>query len=145
LFIKTFIWYYILSLIIFLSSITVLLPNLALAECGIVATNFTSLNIRSRPTERSRVVGKAHKGSALRIFNYRGSWVRVKLNNGRTGYASGDYISSGYCSIVHTRSGRLNIRSRPTKRSNIVDRRNSWSRVLLNNGRMGYVSNDYLY
>lgn len=147
----------ILTTIVFLSFFTSLLPNLAFARCGIVDTGFTSLNIRSRSSERSRVIAKVHKGSALKFINNRGSWVKVKLNNGRIGYASRDYISSGSCAIVSTRSGKLNIRSRPTARSRVVGRAsrgsavrilnetNHWARVLLNNGRIGYASRDYIY
>ncbi len=147
----------ILTTIVFLSFFTSLLPNLAFARCGIVDTGFTSLNIRSRSSERSRVIAKVHKGSALKFINNRGSWVKVKLNNGRIGYANRDYISSGSCAIVRTRSGKLNIRSRPTARSRVVGRAsrgsavrilnetNNWVRVLLNNGRIGYASMDYIY
>ena len=146
----------ILTTIVFLSFVTALIPNLVFAKCGIVDTGFTSLNIRSRPSERSRVIAKVHKGSALRIINSRGYWVKVKLNNGRIGYASREYIRSGSCAIVITSSGKLNIRSRPTARSRVVGRAsrgsavsilnqaNDWARVLLNNGRIGYASRDYI-
>ncbi len=147
----------ILTTIVFLSFFATLLPNLAFARCGIVDTGFTSLNIRSRSSERSRIIAKVNKGSALRIINRRGYWVKVKLNNGRIGYASRDYISSGSCAIVRTRSGKLNIRRRPTARSRVVGRAsrgsavsilnqtNYWARVLLNNGQIGYASRDYIY
>lgn len=147
-----------LTTIVFLSCVITFIPNLTFARCGMVETNFTSLNIRSRPSTQSRIIGTAAKGSALRIIYSGNYWAKVKLNNGRIGYARGDYIRSyGVCALVGIRSGSLNIRSNPSKRSRIVGKaskgsavtiltkRSGWSRVKLNNGQTGYASMDYLY
>lgn len=141
-----------------LSCVLTFFPNLTFARCGMVETNFTSLNIRNRPSTQSRIIGTAAKGSALRIINSGNYWAKVKLNNGRIGYARGDYIRSyGVCAVVAIKSGSLNIRRSPSKRSRIVGRASKgsavtiltkkydWSRVKLNNGRTGYASMDYLY
>ena len=134
----------------------VMLPTSAFADCGIIATQSGYLNIRSGPGKAWRVIGKASKGSAVNILGSHDYWYRVKLNNGRIGYARMDYVSNGTCSIVAIRTGRLNIRSRPTQGSRVVSKvaKNSalrilewgtyWSKVKLNNGRIGYASMDYL-
>lgn len=134
----------------------VILPTSAVAGCGIIATQSGHLNIRKGPGKTWRVIGKASKGSAVNILGSLDYWYRVKLNNGKIGYARMDYVSNGTCSIVATQTGRLNIRSRPTGRSKVVSKAAKgsalrilewgtyWSKVKLNNGRVGYASMDYL-
>ena len=60
-------------------------------KCGFVVTKKTPLNIRKAPSLNARRVAKAAKGSALRILEL-GEWCKVKLNNGKIGYASSDFI-----------------------------------------------------
>ena len=139
---------------IMLSLVT--LPTSALTNCGIVATQSGRLNIRSGPGKAWRVISRASKGSALSIVGIHDYWYRVKLNNGKIGYARIDYVSSGTCSIVATETGRLNIRSRPTQGSRVISKAAKgsalrilqwgtyWSKVKLNNGKIGYASMDYL-
>ena len=134
----------------------IMLPTSAFAGCGIVATQYGQLNIRKGPYKNRRVIGKASKGSALSILGSRHDWYKVKLNNGRIGYAHMDYVTDGTCSIVATQRGRLNIRSRPTEGARVVSKvakgsavgilqwGTYWSKVKLNNGRIGYASMDYL-
>ncbi len=73
-----------------MSYINELTPNSS-ENCGTVQTSQTSLNIRRSANSTSRVISKATKGSALRILVW-GSWYKVKLNNGKVGYAHSDYV-----------------------------------------------------
>jgi len=59
---------------------------------GIVTTQSTALNIREGRSTNTKIIGKAPKGSLLRILETRGSWYKVQLNDGKIGYASVDYI-----------------------------------------------------
>jgi len=61
-------------------------------SCGIVATKSSSLNIRAGQNRNSKIVGTAQKGTALHVLGVFGAWYQVKLNNGKVGYASSDYI-----------------------------------------------------
>jgi len=149
---------YILRKILLLFFVTAFLPNLALAEyCLIVTTSSTSLNVRSAPTTNSRIIGKAYKGSALRTTGQReNGWTKVKLNNGRVGFVSLDYVFYGECYLVDIKSGNLNIRSLPTIRSRIIGKarrgsalavlgyKPSWAKVRHNNGKIGYVKKKFL-
>jgi SH3-like domain-containing protein len=127
------------------------------ADCGLVTTSNTALNIRQRATRSSRIIYKASKGSALSILSTRGSYYKIKLNNGKIAYANRNYITrSNDCGIVNISSGKLNVRSSRRTSSKIISRisRNSavsilksyrsWYRVKLNSGKIGYVSSKYI-
>jgi len=147
----------ILSLVAILTSLPVIAET-----CGIVVTQETPLTVRRHSSYDSYIVGKASRGSALRILYHSRGWYKVKLNNGTTGYSNADYIKEvtgrtyETCGIVVTRSGRLNIRSRPSQTAGIVskahkgsalriiERERYWSYVKTNDGTYGYASNDYI-
>lgn len=156
-----------LSVVLLLTSVSVtFVPSVALAEgydgmntCSIVNTRSGSLNIRKRPSKKSRVIYKARKGSAVSIKKYYKYWVKVKLNNGRIGYASRKYLTdsgSGSCETVVTDLGRLNIHRSARVKSRIVGKASrysavrvlkygyNWNKVKLNNGRIGYVKTIFL-
>ncbi len=127
------------------------------ADCGLVTTKSTPLNIRQKATYSSRLIYKASKGSALRILSTRGSFYKIKLNNGKIAYANRNYITpSNRCGIVEIRRGTLNVRSSRRIGSKIISRisRNSavsilksyrsWYRIKLNSGKIGYVSSKYI-
>jgi uncharacterized protein YgiM (DUF1202 family) len=60
--------------------------------CGIVITQNSSLNIRAGQNQKTKVVGRAQKGTALHVLGLFGAWYQVKLNDGTVGYASRHYI-----------------------------------------------------
>lgn len=145
-------------IILFLITITnsLFTPSYA-ADCGLVTTSSTSLNIREKAAYSSRLIYKASKGSALRILSTRGSYYKVKLNNGKIAYANRNYITrSNNCGVVNISSGTLNVRSSRRTSSKSISRisRNSavsilksyksWYRVKLNSGKIGYVSSKYI-
>jgi len=148
-----------LSVLFFVAS---LMTVQAFAEvCGVVTTNSTKLNIRSGASQTSKVISKAAKGSALRILDVRGAWYKVKLNNGKVGYGSMDYISeltarsSERCGIVNTSQTSLNIRRSASQASKVISKAakgsalrilvwRNWYKVLLNNGKVGYAHSDYV-
>ncbi|NJO16986.1 MAG: YARHG domain-containing protein [Thioploca sp.] len=59
---------------------------------GIVTTESTALNIRADRGTDTKIIAKALNGSRLRILETIGSWYKVQLSHGKTGYVSADYI-----------------------------------------------------
>jgi len=130
--------------------------------CGIISTDRTPLNIRKNASQTSKIVTKAAKDSAVRILGTRGAWYKIKLNNGKIGYGSMDYIrevtprTSPTCGIIATQSSSLNIRRSASQRAKVIAKasKNStvrilsqydgWYQVLLNNGKVGYASTAYI-
>jgi uncharacterized protein YgiM (DUF1202 family) len=49
-------------------------------------------NLRSAPSERSRVVGKAPHLEVLRTLQKKGSWVKVQRSNGQTAWVSSSLL-----------------------------------------------------
>jgi len=154
-----------LSLSIVFSIASFMAPQIFAEVCGVVTTNKTPLNIRASASQTSKVISKAAKDSALRILNTRGAWYQVKLNNGKVGYGSVDYIkeltprSSESCGIVTTSQTSLNIRKRASQTSPVISKAakesalrifildemsGAWYQVKLNNGKIGYAHSDYV-
>lgn len=141
----------------------------AFAEgCGIVTTDKDPLNIRQQASLTAEVIDLAIRGSALRILDTNEAWYQVKLNNGKIGYASQDYIKTltpkneEVCGIVMTDESELNIRLSASLRSEVIttaskdsalriaETYGAWYQVMLNhfdkdgNIILGYASRDYV-
>ena len=147
---------YLPAILLIASFSTAIVPNVVLAECAIVSTQFSPLSIRKKPTKKSKAISKIKKGSAVHILKYYDSWAKVKLNNGKIGYASLRYLSGGDCGTVITDFGRLNIHRVAQNESKIIGKASrgsavrileyghNWNKVRLNNGRTGYAKIDYI-
>lgn len=142
-------------IIVYLFSISFSLSVSADYECLIVKTKSIPLNIRSSPIIGiTNKIGTANKGSALRILEiYNKDWLKIKLNDGKIGYAYSKFTGIGNCAVSKK---DLNVRPKPSINNNpiftlrngsavrILDKGTYWSKVLLNNGTIGYSSNHYL-
>ena len=53
-----------------------------------------SLNVRSKPSEDSKIVGKMFPGSAAKILKMEGDWVKIKSGNVK-GYVKAEYCVFG--------------------------------------------------
>jgi SH3-like domain-containing protein len=138
-------------------------------SCIFINISSGSLNIREKPSLSSRVISQARKGSVLGVYDsyYNQNWRKVKLNNGKVGYASSDYLflneesewiqeRENACGLVNVNSGQLNIRQKPNLNSRIIgqaykksglrilERYSDWYKVKLNDGKIGYASRDYI-
>lgn len=51
----------------------------------------STLNVRQRPTTRSRVVGKLARGALVRIIARHGTWLEIDHNN-RSAFVAGRYV-----------------------------------------------------
>jgi len=59
---------------------------------GTVLVNVSTLNIRGDASTSSEVVGHARRGERLTVVGDSGSWLRVKLNDGTTGWVASQLV-----------------------------------------------------
>ncbi|WP_250673237.1 SH3 domain-containing protein [Paraclostridium ghonii] len=133
----------------------------------------SALNIRSGPSTSNSVIGTAYKGNTVDILSSSNGWYKVKLSNGKTGWASSQYISTsgnnnngsnnggGSTETPSTGKGTvtasaLNVRSGPSTSNSIVgtaykgnnvdilSSSNGWYKVKLSNGKTGWASSQYI-
>jgi uncharacterized protein YgiM (DUF1202 family) len=130
---------------------------------GTVNTKIAALNIRASPSENAQVVEKAEKDSTLQILDDSKKWYKVRLPNGKVGYARGDYLKvmkrvpliEGTYGLVATQL--LNIREGPGAKYQEVVRApentklqilcdlGDWYKVQDEEGvRVGYANSKYI-
>ena len=126
------------------------------------------LNIRSGAGTNYSVITKAYKGESVDILDTNNGWYKVKLSNGKIGWASSDYINrtsnsnnnsqngtviSGYgkvtASALNVRSGAGTNYSVVTKayqgdKVELLESSNGWYKIKLSNGKVGWASSDYI-
>jgi uncharacterized protein YgiM (DUF1202 family) len=59
---------------------------------GTVQVNVSTLNIRADPSTSAEIVGHARRGERLTVVGDSGSWLRVKLNDGTTGWVAAQLV-----------------------------------------------------
>jgi uncharacterized protein YgiM (DUF1202 family) len=59
---------------------------------GTVQVNVSTLNIRADASTSSGIVGHARRGERLTVVGDTGGWLRVKLNDGTTGWVSSQLV-----------------------------------------------------
>jgi uncharacterized protein YgiM (DUF1202 family) len=59
---------------------------------GMVHVNVSMLNIRGDASTSSAVVGHARRGERLTVIGDSGDWLRVKLNDGSTGWVASQLV-----------------------------------------------------
>jgi len=59
---------------------------------GTVRVNVSTLNIRGDASTSSEVIGHARRGERLTVVGDSGDWLRVKLNDGTTGWVSSQLV-----------------------------------------------------
>lgn len=52
----------------------------------------STLNVRSGPSSKYRVVGKLNRGNNVTIVDSSGGWVKVKFSGDKTGWSSSKYV-----------------------------------------------------
>lgn len=128
-------------------------------SAGKIATQSTPLNVRSSPSTSSAVICSLPRGSYVTLLNREGSWWRVQLSGGNTGYCYASYITEVPDSepmIISTSSSPLNIRSGPSTSHGILTRlakgtvvvklsvSGSFAYILYDGTHLGYASLNYL-
>lgn len=150
---------FILTLILILS--TIIIPTTAAttsSKAGVVSVTSGKLNVRSASSTSGTVVSSLSKGSYVTLMSKSGNWWRVEYADGKYGYCHADYIktATGTPATVKISSGSLNVRSGAgTSYSKVSSLYNgevvivlvtsgSWSKILYNGTKIGYVSSQYL-
>ena len=124
------------------------------AEKGVVTAD--SLNIRKGPSTSYSVITKLPKGTVVNVESKNNGWYEVSLANGEKGWASGNYIEIK--EIVQQQGSILNdtyLRAEANWSSEklellkkgatveVVSVDQNWTKVK-SNGKIGYISNDYI-
>lgn len=150
---------FILTLILILG--TIIIPTTAAttsSKAGVVSVTSGKLNVRSASSTSGTVVSSLSKGSYVALMSKSGNWWRVEYADGKYGYCHADYIktTTGTPATVKISSGSLNVRSGAgTSYSKVASLYNgevvivlglsgSWSKILYNGTKIGYVSSQYL-
>ena len=128
------------------------------SQPGQVTVSSGRLNIRAGASSGFGLITSLPKGSYITLIAKSGSWWKVEYAENKFGYCHGDYIKvlSGNALTVSTNSGNLNVRSGPGTgyaKTGTVSRgetvivlstSGSWSRILYDGTKTGYVSSQYL-
>lgn len=110
-----------------------LLPLAGLAESyGVIRGG--RLNLRAEPHAGSDRLGQYPPGTWLELISKTGSWYFVEVEDGATGYMSGNYIvtddtPSGTYGTVDNPDGYVNLRKTPSLSADVLARYNSGTRV----------------
>ncbi|HEX3579399.1 MAG TPA: SH3 domain-containing protein [Thermoanaerobaculia bacterium] len=59
---------------------------------GTVQVNVSTLNIRADASTSAEIIGHARRGERLTVVGDSGSWLRVKLNDGTTGWVAAQLV-----------------------------------------------------
>ena len=131
-------------------------------EIGTITAS--ALNIRTGAGTNYSKITMAYKGDTVEILSSSNGWYNVRLSNGKTGWASGDYIVKGSSSnSTQVSNGKakvtassLNVRKGPSTSyskvgslSNgqivdILEKSGTWTKIKTSGGLIGWVSNTYL-
>ena len=125
---------------------------------GKVSTTSTALNVRSSASGSSTVKAKLSKDSYVTLVSKSGNYWRVQYSASGYGYCHADYIKASSTKVrtVKTTSGRLRVRSSASSSATVKDylssgtqvtvlsTSGSFSRILYNGTKRGYVASDYL-
>jgi len=132
-------------------------------EIGIITAS--ALNVRTGAGTNYSKITLAYKDDKVEILSSANGWYNIRLSNGKTGWASGDYIVKGDSSSSNTQvsqgkakvtASSLNVRKGPSTSysrigslSNgqiveILEKSETWSKIKASSGLTGWVSNSYL-
>ena len=151
----------ILTLIITLSVIVIPIKSYGVtltSQAGIVSISSGVLNVRKSASTNGVILKTLEKGSYVTLISKSGNWYYVEYADDKYGYCHSDYIKldSGKTATVKTQSTSLNVRSGAGTNYAVKDSvpkgeiviilstTNSWSKILYNGTKTGYVSSQYL-
>lgn len=151
----------ILTLIIFSLTFIPLVSSdaaTATSQAGIVSVSSGRLNVRKIASVSGTVITALENGTYITLISKSGDWYYVEYADGKYGYCHKDYIKldSGRTAVVSTQSTGLNVRTgagtsytiKDTLKKDdtviVLSANGSWSRVLYDGVKTGYVSSQYL-
>jgi len=140
--------------------ILVLSPTTVPAAAKMVAVAGDSVNMRSGPSTRYKVLWKLGRGFPLKVLKEKGGWYRVQDFEGSIGWVSKKVVDRTPHMIVkvHRKSKkRINVRSGPGTKNRIVakayygvvfrtlEQKNGWVHVRHEKGVSGWVKRSLLW
>ncbi len=131
-----------------------------LAAARMVAVAGESVNLRSGPGTKYKVIWKLGKGFPLKVLREKNGWLRVQDFEGTIGWINKKVVNRKPHMIVkvHRKSKkRINVRSGPGTRNRIVakayygvvfstlEQKNGWVKVRHEKGVSGWVKRSLLW
>lgn len=128
------------------------------SQAGVVSVTSGRLNVRKTASTGSAVLTSLPNKSYITLISTSGNWYYVEYGDGKYGYCHKSYIKpdSGKTATVKTSSTSLNVRSGAGTSYAVKDSipkgdivivlstSGSWSRILYDGVKTGYVSSQYL-
>ena len=128
------------------------------SQAGVVSLSSGRLNVRKSASTSSTVLTSLSNGSYITLISLSGNWYYVEYEDGKYGYCHKNYIKpdSGKTATVNTTSTSLNVRTGAGMGYSVKDTipkgdiviilstSGSWSKILYNGTKIGYVSSQYL-
>lgn len=120
-----------------------------------------TLNVRDTYSINGQIIDTITSGTEVAILEEQGSWSKISYGNGKTGWASSQYVtgagdedsnSAGESQSLTVRNDGTNIRSLPSTSSSvmasadegdtfsIIQKEGDWYKIGLSDGRTGYVA-----
>lgn len=147
---------------LFAAIFTAVLALSATAETRFVKqTHDGFLNLRTGPGVQFDIVQQMYPGDAVDVKEVKGTWARVRHQDGRAGWTSTKYLEVRLAqgqtlTVKQTNDGYLNLRTGPGgnfdvirriypgDRVRLLDAAGAWRRVELINGVIGWAHGRYL-
>ncbi len=128
------------------------------SQAGIVSVSSGKLNVRKSASTSSAILTSLSDNSYITLISTSGNWYYVEYGDGKYGYCHKNYIKpdSGKTAKVVTNSTSLNVRSGAGINYSVKDSvlkgdiviilttSGSWSKILYDGVKTGYVSSQYL-
>jgi N-acetylmuramoyl-L-alanine amidase len=125
---------------------------------AVVAEN--GLRARAAPSLRGDVIGRLSQGQLVHVVETKEDWVKV-VTSSLIGWVSSSYLSSYHREETTAKTGwvtadSLNVRAQPSpaaervgkvtygEQVTITDKQENWYQILMNNGKVGWVSSEYI-
>ena len=128
------------------------------SQAGVVNLSSGRLNVRSSASTSGTILTSLVNGSYVTLISKSGDWYYIEYDDDKFGYCHENYIKldSGKTSKVNTQSTALNVRSGAGVNHSVIDTiskgdiviilstSDTWSKILYDGVKTGYVSSKYL-
>ncbi len=119
-----------------------------------------SANVRSEASMKGKIIGWAMKGDRLTILEKGAKWTKVELKNGKVGYVHNSLLGGSASAPASTATiiaeKSANVRSEANMKGKVIgwamkgdsvivlEKGAKWTKVKLENGKVGYIHNSLL-
>ena len=128
------------------------------SQAGVVNLSSGRLNVRSSASTSGTILTSLVNGSYVTLISKSGDWYYIEYDDDKFGYCHEKYIKldSGKTAKVNTQSTALNVRSGAGVNHSVIDTiskgdiviilstSDTWSKILYDGVKTGYVSSKYL-